>query len=622
MDDVELDEQAWKAVSGQDVSANKEIKSLDAQALKEHATRHIYRSIVLPLLSDPRELFVQLNHAWAESYSSRDINLHGHALAMAHNTVAANGLALAVTSIEQDGDVFTTIRMLADALPLFEKINVQDLLLFCNTAYPKTKNDLFNGMQYNAAEQWLTLHPEDVAEVIDACLAAPSEGLSTLLRIALVQTASSDPAAALDRIHSLRLSEHSFVSSAALEALGLLDWSLRDRPAIEQAVAALREGLASSDDAKLFSSALGALWLVNQSSDDHALIDDVALLNKPFITRLVGDHLGYRSDAIKTQTWFPEKVMLLACKTDLHPGFCHGVDHVLASFLKDGATAEIPNRWLDTWVHSRGENSSAIESFPHLLPQLFDAMRRDGQRLNLLVIQWLLDTDLRVQRAARDVLDELGQENFLGLRVPSQILDSMSQDELIHLVRRLLGNIFRDDQLVALVWSLTDTHSAESRVFPLVHAVLADHVGYSYPQATRAHLEKVIESESDSALSRLATTTLQRMERYYAELDSLPHIEELKSPDDHRQCYRKASQRAMNQAFEEANKSSILQTIATKIPLKGGRSSFSIRNGKIGEKMHLSSFSHSMAFPRAEVIDSVGCAIERFHFQLAKVGDT
>ncbi len=115
---------------------------------------------------------------------------------------------------------------------------------------------------------------------------------------------------------------------------------------------------------------------------------------------------------------------------------------------------------------------------------------------------------------------------------------------------------------------------------------------------------------------------VQRMENYYDELNSLPHIEELKSPDDHRQRYRKASQRAMNQAYEEANKNSILQLIATKIPLKGGRSSFSRRDGKIGEKMHLSSFSHSMAFPRAEVIDSVGCAIERFHFQLAKVGDT
>jgi len=621
MDDIELDEWAWKAISGQDVSVN-EIKSLNAQALKEHAVRHVYRSIVLPLSSDPRALFGKLNHIWAETHSSRDTNLHGRALAMAHNTEAENGLALAVAAMEQGGDVFTIVRMLADALPLFERINVQDLLLFCNTAHPLTKNDLANGMPYNVAEQWLILHPEDLPEVVDACLATPSEGLSTLLRIALVRTVSTDPFATVDRIHSLRLSEHSSVSSAALAALGLLDWSLLDRPAIELAVAALRDGLASSDDAKLFSSALGALWLVDQSPDDHPLIDDLALLDKPFITRLVGDHLGYRSDAIRKQAWFPEKVMLLARRTDLHPGSCHGIDHVLASFLEDGTTAEVPNRWLDTWVHSREEDGNEMESFPHLLPQLFGAMQRDGQRLNLLVTRWLLDAQLCVQRAARNILDELEHENFLGLRVPREMLDRMSQDEIVHLVRRLLGNVLRDDQLIALTWSLTDTHSAESRTFPLVHTVLADHIGYSYPEATRTHLQKVIESEGDSALGRLATATLRRMECYYDKLDSLPRIEELKPPDDHRQRYRKARQRAMNQAYEEANKNSVLQLIATKIPLKGGRSSFSRYDGRIGEKMHLSSFSHSVAFPRAEVIDSVGCAIERFHFQLAKVGDT
>src|SRR5690606_16397779 len=112
-------------------------------------------------------------------------NLSGRALAMAHNTGAANGLSLAVIAIEQGGDVFATIRILSDALQLFNRIDVQDLLRFCNATYVRTKDDLASGMPYNAAEQWLVLHPEDVGEVIDACLAARSEGLSALLRIAL-----------------------------------------------------------------------------------------------------------------------------------------------------------------------------------------------------------------------------------------------------------------------------------------------------------------------------------------------------------------------------------------------------------------------------------------------------
>jgi len=622
MNDIELDELAWASACGQDHSSVKEIMVLDAPALEERALRHVHRTVVMPLLADPCELFKKLEHVWSKAYSRRNANLHGRALALAHNMNAANGLGLAVNAIEQGGDVFAIIRMIADALPVFERIDASDLLRFCEASYPRTKNDLANALPYNAAEQWLVLHPEYVDEVVAGCQEAPSPGLAILLRIALVHAVKLRPQDGLDQLHALRLSEEKAVSLPALEALGQVDWSSMGKPAKEQAVAALREALASKDDETLFSSALGALWLVGQSPDDHHLLNEVISLDKPFIARLVGDHLGFRSDALRGYEWFPEKIMLLARKAGQHPGSYHGVDHVLSSMLKDGATELLPQSWLDTWVRSHSEERSDEQVFPRVFPQLFDAMRRDGQRLNQLTIKWALDADLRVQRAARDILDELGHGNDEGLCVPREMLDPMSEAELVHLVRRLLGNVLRDDQLVELTWSLTDTISAESRTFPLVCAVLADHIGYSYPLATRTHLEKVITDEGDSPLGRLATETLRRMENYYDALNALPHIEELRSPDDHRQRYRKASQRAMNQAYEEANKKSIIQMIATKIPLKGGRSSFSRRNGQIGEKMHLSSFTHSMAFPRAEVIDSVGCAIERFHFQLAKVGDT
>ena len=622
MDDIELDALAWEMACGQNHSAIGEITALDPLSLEERALRHVYRSVVVPLLSDPSALFKELEHVWFRAHSNQNSNFHGRALALAHNMSATDGLGIAITAIEQGGDVFAVIRMLADGLPLFERIEIPSLLRFCDVCYPRIKNDLANALPYNAAEQWLARHPEDLDEVIAGCLAAPSPGLAPLLRIALVRVVALRPGGGLHQLHALRLNETKEVSSPALEALGLVDWSSMERSEKDEAIEALREGLASKDDETLFSSALGALWLVSQSPDDHPLLDDVISLNRPFIVRLVGDHLGFRSDALRRQEWFQEKIMLLARKTGQHPGSYRGVDHVLASMLEDELAAELLQKWLAAWIQSRGADGDEEEAFPRIFPVLFQALRRDQKQLNRLTIQWLLDADLRVQRAARHILEELGQSNHAGLRVPTDTLDTMGEAEVVHLVRRLLGNVFRDDQLVGLVWSMTDTQSAEKRTFPLVHAVLADHVGYSYPHATRKHLAKVVADEGDSPLGRLATGTLQRMEYYYDALDALPSIEELRSPDDHRQRYRKASQRAMNLAYEEANKNSIMEMIATRIPLKGGRSSFSRCNGQIGEKMHLSSFSHSMAFPRAEAIDSIGCAIERFHFQLAKVGDT
>ena len=73
-----------------------------------------------------------------------------------------------------------------------------------------------------------------------------------------------------------------------------------------------------------------------------------------------------------------------------------------------------------------------------------------------------------------------------------------------------------------------------------------------------------------------------------------------------------------NKAFEEASKNSIIRQIATTIHLKAGRSSFSMRGGEVGEKMHMSSMSHFMSLPRSESIDKVGSDLQRLHFNLDK----
>lgn len=618
MDDIELDQFAWQLVSGKQTPIDEPPILIDEASLEGRALNHVYRTAIQPFLLDPNALFQAMQHIWLEARLCRNDNFHGQALARAHNVDQTNGVTLAIAAIEGDGDVFTIIRMLADALPLFERIEVSDLVRFFEACHPRIRNDLANGLPYNAAEHWLTIHPERVDEIVASCLATPSAAVSVLLRIALVRSVAIQPEVGLARIHDLRSSENRFVALPAIEALGLVDWTTLDRPKIDQAVMALRNGLASPDDDTVISSSLAALWLIKSSPNDHVLIDEIAALEKPFVVKLIGDHLAYRADPC---AWFPEKIMLLAGKTGQNPGSYDGVDHVLSSLYQDATSPWDPTPWLDVWVQSHTREVDDEGSFPNLFRQLFAALSRNPGSLEKLLTRWILQSDLGVQRIARGILDELGHTNYTGLRVPRDMLDQMSGHELMHLVRRLLGNVFRDEQLVFLIWSMTDTQSAETRTFKLVSEVFVNHVGYSYPHAAETHLKRVADTEGDTPIGHLANAIIQRINCYYDDLNALPRLEELKSPDEHRHRYLKAGQRAMNRAYEKANKNSIIELIATKIPLKAGRSSFSRRQGHIGEKMHLSSFSHSIAFPRAESIDSIGSAIERFHFQIAKVGD-
>lgn len=617
MDEMELDKSAWLLASGQELPAGASIPKFAEAELRERATRHVYRTAVQPFLAEPDALFEAMQRTWLASRSNREANHHGLALAHAHNLGQANGLRLAIAAIDQGADLFTVIRMLSDAMPAFEQFDVSDLLQFFEAVYPRTKNDLANGIPYNAAGHWMALHPENLGEILAACLANPSPALAILLRTALLRTAVTQSAKGLETIHDLLSSDNKYIALPAIEALGLVDWTSFDRAEVDRALAALRSGLTASEDDTVISASLAALCLVRTSPEDHALIDEVAALDKPFIVKLVGDQLAYRTDA---NAWIPEKVMLLAGKAQQNPNSYGGVDYVLSQLYENIDTPWDPIPWLNAWVLAAATAGDEV-SVPKLFPQLFSVLCKDQDRLSTLVVSWVMHQDLAIQHAARDILDELVHVNHPELRVPPAMIDPMSEPELVHLVRRLLGNVFRDEQMVSLIWSMTDTQAAETRTFGLVYAAITSHVGYNYPHATEVYLQRVISGEGDTSLSRLAISALQKVNLYLDEISALPRLEELKSPDDHRLRYLKANQRAMNKAYEEANKGSFVELFATKIPLKAGRSSFSARNGNVGEKMHLSSFSHSMTLPRSESIDSVGSAIERFHFQIAKVGD-
>lgn len=305
---------------------------------------------------------------------------------------------------------------------------------------------------------------------------------------------------------------------------------------------------------------------------------------------------------------------MLAAKAGQGEGAYHGLDHILTALYKSSEKSTCL-QWMDTWAAA---NADKAPSLPERFPELFEALAQDDEDLGVLLVRWLTHDEVGIVKMARNVLDELGLRDRGGLAFPASVLDGMSPSSLLHLVRRVLANVLREEQRISLIWSLTRTDSAETRTYPLVRDAMANFVGYDYPTATREHLEAVLAKEDVAPAGKLAHQILEAMKKYYDTLDGLPTIEELRPLSEHRHRFAKEHHRLMNMAFEEASKNSIFRQIATTIHLKAGRSSFSMRDGEVGEKMHMSSASHSMSLPRSESIDKVGSDLQRLHSNLDK----
>lgn len=582
----------------------------DPEEAERRAIRHLQNTVITPTTQTPAILFEALQQCWLSSGPARKGNLTGAALAGLHNSGQIDALQMAITAVQGGGHAFAISRVVSESLPLFDHIDVPNLLILVGLVGAQ-------GFLQHAAGEWMASHPASIDEVVRGCAATPSEALAPLLRTALIQAVAYDRSLWLARIHDLVNNENEHTSLSAVEALGWLDWTQADPQDISKAIEVVRTGLRSDNERRVVVSTEAGLNLVTTATDRHALISEITALDKPYVVQQIGDHLAYRGEHLKSQHWYTEQIALLASKSGQSPGSYHGIDHILTEMYKSQQKAASLD-WLDIWM---GANSDSSLSLPEEFPQFFEALALEDEVLGALLAKWLTQPDPDAQRMTRSIIDTLGLRERGSLRFPTSTLDAMSLSGLLHLVRRVLGNVIREEQRISLLWSLTRTESAETRTYPLIRDAMVNFVGYDYPTATRDYLDAIIAKEQLTPTAKLAQEILDAMGTYYNALDALPTIEELRPLSEHSHRFAKEHHRKMNAAFEEASKKSIWRQIATTIHLKAGRSSFSMRDGRVGEKMHMSSASHSMALPRSESIDKVGSDLQRKHFILGVESD-
>lgn len=584
---------------------------VDPEKARARAIRHLQAAVIGPKLHAPVEMFDGLLRYQTASVAGRGDELPAVALAQLHNNGSLEVAQLGIDALGRgDGHPYRIGRVISDVIPLLDALDIPNVLMLVRLLEAR-------GFLPSALGDWMKRQPAQIEHVLEGCLAAPHFALAPLLRISLIVGVQNDKEPWLARAHTLVSAPDPLVALPALEALGFIDWSDIDAAEIDRAVEVIREKLQAGDGAVRNTAARAGLYLVRTAPDRHALIDEIAALEGPDVVQMIGDHLAYGANDLRSQPWYLDKIDLLAGKTGQDSGAGHGIDHILDQEYTSGKKSRV-FAWLETWARTNAERAPSV---PGEFPQLFAKIVSDGEELGDLLATWLMADAIGYQRMARKILDELSLREVRGTAFSISALDALSAGGLLHLVRRTLANVVRDHQRVSLVWSMTRTRDADTRVFPLVFEVMARFIGYDYPVATREHLEPLVATGAEDAQTRLAQQILEAMRAYYDPLKALPVVEELRPSSEHKIRFEKERGRLMNEAFEEASKESFFRKVATSIPLKAGRSMFFMRDGEVGETTPMMSASHSVAVPRSETIDKVGSDMQRRQFILGKLED-
>lgn len=574
-----------------------------------------------------RQQFANNLHMWFSTASDlwrREIgkadSAAGRLLALVHES--SDIFPIAAIAIENKTmQVFDVLHVVEASLPYLHKLSADGIIKLCAVQHERTKNDLAAGMLFNKLEKVLTNFP-DICRTIHSTIKHDTvDATAGLHTTAILALATSLPADAVRLALEDAQSSNSILKSSALWTLGrLLTLSTVTADAVPTVspviIANMSNPIERARRTAIHSAAHAApvihefdepLTKLGQSGDQDALaaIANILLLNKA---------------EMKDKALFKEWVRLLCKLSPLSVGAINYYDCVLSELLTDEHQQEFVISCLTDWAKINAKDVPRDKSVAELFDGTIFKLINRSDLLAQVITDWLLSENRQLASATAGLLSHLSVHGFKTTEFNTLRLNDLEQSDLIFLARRMLGFVYSEEHLISLTMSFLKTKDAPQRAFSIVGSLLVDELGQDYPSLTIAALETAKSSAPDSEWIAFYSTIIERINDRMKALEALPRLSELRPLPSLQRQFEKARAKQMSSAAEEAQKNSIIQQLATKIPLKAGKGWFSFRDGSYTEPSYLNSFSHSVSIPRRITLDLVGYEMSHFLLRLVKRG--
>lgn len=293
----------------------------------------------------------------------------------------------------------------------------------------------------------------------------------------------------------------------------------------------------------------------------------------------------------------PESVLRLLVKqlTNIspeHTGTVDNIDHLLVK-LVEGNSCSLAVELLES-ILAVGVEFTSLDYFSNELLDKHQELR------NHITTKWFLSGESSLCHAVSDLLHDVTGKD-IELKADMALLgDDKWQAFVSH---KAIGWLFtRPIAAASFILSICET--ASTTTLHNLEQVLYDPLLLSYP----GELERFFLSCIDKDVQgQLCERLLGKLQTYHADIEKVSELNELMAPSENVRAYWKDFDKSMQEAHENASKSSILQIIATKQRLLYGNSSiYYIHQGDGGpvrQETQMYSFSHSTEMPRLNVLD-------------------
>lgn len=515
--------------------------------------------------------------------------------------------------------VFEVLDLIKAALPYLNYVSVPNLIAMCEAQYELTKRDACAGLLYNDLEMYLEDKPDKSREIVEAVETNMSTANAPLYKLAMMSLSKGAADGVFDgALNDISSSSPILISNALWVVGRLLVLSRISDEQISKAIDVLQSNLKHAD-ADVRQAAIYAS--VPYAPSSSVLADELDILLEAGNVDAFGSLsalLWQEIDTIHDHPKFDHWLMSLTAFPDELS--MDNIDWVLDARLKAGDQKTVIS-WIESWLVKYERNRSSKREIFDPLSSTYHEILKDGQLRSRLLTEWFVSDHRQLYLAAEAILSELKITNVHNIRLCTKTLNRFDDDDIVLLVRRMLGVVLYGEQLLSLLISMLDVQGAENRTYRVFENVLINEVGLNFPSETTACLNSLKSERKKKAIGEICDRVIASMDAYFDKLKALPRIKEITPSRDLIRKISREQGKSHDRQIKEAQASSIMMQIASVTPLKAGRASFSHFQGEYREPTQLHSVEHSVTLPRMHSLDSIGYEITLLRYQAFKKGE-
>jgi len=592
------------------------IRFSSIEARNRTIANHVFKENQTVFESDSQKWLSTAHNIWRYEIGKAD-SAAGHLLALVHET---NDIFQIAAGAIQKGSiqVFDALHVVEAALPFLNRLEPSGIFELCAEQHEQTKNDLAGGRFFRKLETVLALQSK-ICRLMHARLRSDiTEGTSNLYPTVLLALAKTLPEEAVMLAEEDSQSPTATLKRVAIWTLGRLLVSLYvTEDEIPKVSAIIIANTSDPIDDVRRTAIHAATQAIPITREFDNVLRTLGESGDQDTLAAIAYTLMLNSTEMKGKDNFTEWVGLLHKLSPLSERAIDNYDYLLTQLIADESQQHFVLSCLSEWAITNANNTLRDKTIAELFNSTVSELANRRELLSQIITEWFLSDISQLASFAAGLLSHLGVHGLKNPEFSIPLLDTLKENDLLFLAKRLLGFVISEEHLLSLTMSLLKTKEPQQRTFGIVYSMLTAEIGQDYPDSTIDTLEKAISKKPDSEWIEFYSKAIDNIRGRIKALEDLPHLLELRPPPSLQRQFAMARAKKMNNMMEESQKNSIIRQLATNIPIKAGLGWFSFRDGSYTGTSHMQSFSHSVSLPHRYVLDTVGYELSHFFLRLA-----